>query len=308
MVVADIPLLCTIVTSMPYCSEQFDTLDPLPELVRRILSTAEKVDSDVRSYTGAYNEKKSALTAMERKRGGNLMVTSLEDVITQSALDNAGAEFMPADSEYLVSLVLVIPKLQDEVFLASYETLAPEAVPYGPPNNRELQRGSPVVPHSAKKITEDKDGYSLYIITSVKKHVDALRTACREKRFVVRDFTFDPSASGRTQAAIAALEVEVAATLAHLREQSGRKYSEAIALWMHMKAIRLFVESVLRYGLPTEYGPGRVAFAGAVVQIHRGAHKKVQEAICEAWGSMSGGGAKGLLDMAYGETAKDKCM
>lgn len=189
------------------CSEQFDARDPLPELVRRISAAAEKVDADVRAYASAYAEKRTALTAMERKRAGNYLVTALEDVITPATLTAAGGDFVPADSEFLQTHVLVIGKAAEEAFLATYEAVAADTVPFGSADSREGVRGSPVVPRSAVKVSEDKEGYSLYLVTTLKKFNDAFRAACRERRWVLRDFTYTPGAAGGNAAAIAALEV-----------------------------------------------------------------------------------------------------
>lgn len=46
----------------------WDTREPLPELLRRMTSAAEKVDADIRAVAAAYQEKKTALVAAERKR------------------------------------------------------------------------------------------------------------------------------------------------------------------------------------------------------------------------------------------------
>ncbi len=95
-------------------------------------------------------------------------VTGLEDVITPAALTKAGAEVLPADSEFLQTVVLVINKqqvwarhsvptrvtrsanvAQEEQFLATYESLDGQSVPLGPAADRESVRGSPVIPRSA---------------------------------------------------------------------------------------------------------------------------------------------------------------
>jgi V-type H+-transporting ATPase subunit C len=65
-------------------------------------------------------------------------------------------------------------------------------------------------------------------------------------RFVVRDFTYTEGMAAQAADSLSQLEVEAAATLSNLREQSGRKYGEAVSAWMHIKAVRVFVESVLR--------------------------------------------------------------
>jgi len=181
--------------------------------VKRVVGAAEKVDADIRAYATAYGEKRTALTALERKRTGNFMIASLEDTLTPKALADAGAEFFPADSEYLQTHVLVIPKPAEEAFLATYETVAADAVPYGPTASRDSVRGSPVVPLSARLIAEDKEGYCLYTVVTLKKYNDAFRAACRERRWVLREFVYNPAAAGSNAAAISLLQV---------RESGGR--------------------------------------------------------------------------------------
>lgn len=304
----------------PALSRLLPLQEALPDLVRRLVAGAEKVDSDLRSVSQAYADKRGALTATERKRGGNLMVCGLDEVVTARALEDAGAELVAPDSEYLASLLLVLPKVSEEGFLASYETqLDGSSVPLGGEAGRDAVKGSPVVPRSARRIAEDKDGYVLYTVTILKKFEGTFRTACKEKRITVREFAFDPSAAGAAAAAAAALEVDVGATLASLREASIRKYGEAAALWMHLKAVRVFVEAVLRYGLPVNFvallvRPGGSP-AGAVAAVAGAkpsstgasapAAKKVLEGVMAAWRSASGAHG-GLLDAQYGDATSKK--
>ena len=193
------------------------------------------MDSDLRAVTSAYSEKRTALTAAERKRGGNLMVCGLEEVVTAAALEAAGAELAPADSEYLGSLLLVLARTAEPAFLASYESLDAAAVPLGGEGARESVRGSPVVPRSARRIAEDRDGYVLYSLTYLKAFDTSLRAACREKRYTVRDLTFEDGAAGAAAGATAALEVETAACLSALKDTAARQFSQAVGLWLHLK-------------------------------------------------------------------------
>jgi hypothetical protein len=58
--------------------------------------------AELRSYVSAYTEARTALTAAERRRDGNLLVRALDEVITPAALAAAQAEVVgPALSEYV---------------------------------------------------------------------------------------------------------------------------------------------------------------------------------------------------------------
>ena len=80
---------CSHALRTSYCSP---LQEPLPELLKRLVGTAERIDSDVRAHVTAYSEKKASLVAADRRRTGNFMVAALEDLVTPAMLDAAGAE------------------------------------------------------------------------------------------------------------------------------------------------------------------------------------------------------------------------
>merc|ERR1712161_51968 len=77
--------------------------------------------------------------------------------------------------------------------------------------------------------------------------------SCREKRFVIRPFKYDPSQASRNAMVLERLQVEVDNMRSGLTRWCKTHYGEAFVAWMHIKVIRVFVESVLRYGLPVDF-------------------------------------------------------
>lgn len=271
--------------------------ESLSEILRRLSTAAEKVDADIRVYTQAYQERKTAFVTAERKKSGNLMVAALEDIITPEVLTRSGSEYISSDSEYLATMVVILQKAQEESFLETYTTIDGESVPLGPEGRRENVRGSPVVPGSARRLAEDKDGYVLYTVVILKKFIDSFRAACREKRFAVRDFNYDPLQAGSIAREVEERNKELTAALAQLKTESRRKYGEVMQIWFHVKAIRVFIESVLRYGLP-------VRFASILFKINRttGSNNtenvnKLLNVIKEEWKGLTGG--RSGFDDAY---------
>ena len=78
-------------------------------------------------------------------------------------------------------------------------------------------------------------------------------TACREKRYVIREFDYDPAQASRNEMALEQLQVEVDGMCSGLARWCKTHYGEAFVAWMHVKVIRVFAESVLRYGLPVDF-------------------------------------------------------
>lgn len=137
----------------------------------------------------------------------------------------------------------------------------------------------------------------LYTVVILKKFADGFKSACRERRYVVRDFAYDPAAAGSGARVAAQLQVEMAATLGLLREQSALKYAEIVSLWLHLKAVRLYTDSLLRYG--------PVSITVALFRVHKGGanSKKLMEAVQDTWNNVKGGFS--VFDDAYAER-KDK--
>lgn len=77
--------------------------------------------------------------------------------------------------------------------------------------------------------------------------------ACREKRFIVRQFEYDPNQASNSAMAMEQLQVEVDGMRSGLTRWCKTHFGEAFVAWMHIKVIRVFVESVLRYGLPVDF-------------------------------------------------------
>merc|ERR1712176_257837 len=77
--------------------------------------------------------------------------------------------------------------------------------------------------------------------------------ACREKRYSVRDFKYNPSQSSKSARSLEQLQVEVDGMRSGLSRWCKTHYGEAYVAWMHIKVIKVFVESVLRYGLPVDF-------------------------------------------------------
>jgi len=105
------------------------------------------------------------------------------------------------------------------------------------------------LPGSSDKIKEDNE-YTLFTIITFKKFVEDFKNAARDNRFTVRKH--EPHSS---------LDQDKKDKL--LKQLDKRKkglnrfcrtyYGEVYMSWIHLKAIRVFVESVLRFGLPANF-------------------------------------------------------
>jgi V-type H+-transporting ATPase subunit C len=116
-----------------------------------------------------------------------------------------------------------------------------------------------VVPGSARKIDEDQEN-ALYTVTLFQKVIDEYKSNCREhkcvkeknssifihSRFIVRDFVYDEQSLKAGKSERDKLVQEKQRQYAPLVRWLKINFGEIFSAYVHVKALRVFVESVLR--------------------------------------------------------------
>jgi len=105
-----------------------------------------------------------------------------------------------------------------------------------------------------------------------RKNLDAFKTACRERKYIVRDYHFNAQTIALAKQDVIKLKTQRDQMKTKLTLWCKTNYAEAVIAWMHMKAIRIFVESVLRFGLPAN-------FQALLVLPHKKDDKKLRTAL-----------------------------
>lgn len=142
---------------------------------------------------------------------------------------------------------------------------------FGASADRSATRGSPVAPGSAVKIHSESDSvlYSIVVLRGQYEagslqgeeyhqgkfidYIEPLKAAFREKRFVIREYSYDPSKAGSLDKQLEQAKTEVQAANTTIIRWCRAHYGEVYSGWLHLKVIRAFAESVLRYGLPVDF-------------------------------------------------------
>lgn len=139
------------------------------------------------------------------------------------------------DSEYLETHLIVVPSNIRKDFLKSYESIAPM-----------------VVPRSAVELAKD-DEFVLYAVTTFKKHSSEFLQKCRESKWTPRQYKYVEGGKEEEQKELARVEREEKKVWGEALRLGRTGWSEAVMVWAHVLTLRVFVETVLRYGLPLEY-------------------------------------------------------
>ncbi|KAG9199713.1 Vacuolar ATP synthase subunit C [Epicoccum nigrum] len=205
---------------------------PIADLIDLLQKEVQGIDNDVKAKFSQYNQTKSALAAAERKKTGNLASKSLVSVVNPSALIR--------DSEYLDTVLLAVPNVAVKEFYKSYEELTPM-----------------VVPRSANQLAKD-DEFSLFAVTVFKKHATEFVHKCREKRWTPRDYKYKEGGKEEEAQEADQLAKDAQKQWGEALRLGRTGYSESAMIWIHVLALRVFVETVLRYGLPLDFVCGIV--------------------------------------------------
>ncbi|KAG8272726.1 hypothetical protein J6590_036602 [Homalodisca vitripennis] len=237
---------------------------PIKQSLRNIADIISKqvgqIDADLKTKSTAYNNLKSNLQNMEKKQTGSLLTRNLADLVKK--------EHFILDSEYLTTLLVVVPKSNFNDWNQVYEKLT-----------------DMIVPRSSQLVSQDND-YGLFTVTLFKKVVDEFKLHAREKKFVVREFTYN-------EEELAAGKNEITKLVTDKKKQFGPlvrwlkvNFSECFCAWIHIKALRVFVESVLRYGLP-------VNFQAMLLHPNKKNTKKLRDVLHQLYGHLDSSAQQG---------------
>ncbi|XP_039143355.1 V-type proton ATPase subunit C [Dioscorea cayenensis subsp. rotundata] len=243
----------TYLTRFVWDEAKYPTMSPLRETVDNIHVQIAKIEDDLKVRAAEYNTVRSQLNAINRKQTGSLAVRELSDLVKPEDI---------ITSEHLVTLLAVVPKYSQKDWLSSYETLA-----------------TYVVPRSSKKLHEDNE-YALYTVTLFRRIADNFKTSAREKGFQIRDFEYSPEAHDDRKKELQKLMQDLENMRSSLLQWCYASYGEVFSSWMHFCAVRIFAESILRYGLPP-------SFLSAVLAPSLKAEKKVRSILSELCGDAS---------------------
>ncbi|KAF8058480.1 VHA-C [Scenedesmus sp. PABB004] len=233
---------------------KFPLRRPLKESLDKITDILARLEDDLKVKVGEYNTVKSQISAALRKAGGSLAVRDIAGVVSPGHV---------VDSENLTTLFVVVGKFGLKEWEASYESLADF-----------------VVPRSSVVVAEDAD-YALVRVVLFRRVADDFKTAARVRGFQVKEYVPPPPEqpdAPPTDLSLAQLRAEGAAKQAALGSWCAAAYGEAFSCLTHMAVVRLFVESILRYGLPP-------AFAAAVVRPLPKMEARLRAVLAAAFGT-----------------------
>lgn len=241
---------------------------PIKQSLRNIADIISKqvgqIDADLKTKSTAYNNLKGSLQNLEKKQIGSLLTRNLADLVKK--------EHFILDSEYLTTLLVIVPKPMFADWHQNYEKIT-----------------DMIVPRSTFMIFHDQE-YGLFTVSLFKKVAEEFKLHSRERKFIVRDFTYN-------EEELAAGKNEMTKLVTDKKKQFGPlvrwlkvNFSECFCAWIHVKALRVFVESVLRYGLP-------VNFQAVLLHPNKKNTKRLRDVLNQLYGHLDGSALQGSANV-----------
>ncbi|KAF8561046.1 hypothetical protein P879_03259 [Paragonimus westermani] len=252
----------TFLTKFQWDYAKYPIKQTLSSLYAIISEQLSKIDTDLKTKSVAYNTVKGCLQTLERKQTGSLVTRDLADIVK--------SEQFVLGSEYMATLVVVVPRCYSE-WQSCYEKLT-----------------DMVVPQSSQLIYEDQDN-GLWTVTLFRKMIEDFKTRCRERRFIVREFEYDEKKIEESKTELSKLESDKKRQFAPLFRWLKINFGEAFSAMVHIKALRVFVESVLRYGLPVD-------FQAVLIQPNKKAHKRLRDILRQLYSHLDSTAASTVID------------
>eukprot|EP01057_Protomagalhaensia_wolfi_P000161 Protomagalhaensia_wolfi_Nauph_80__160@NODE_108_length_3657_cov_194_532615_g77_i1_p1_GENE_NODE_108_length_3657_cov_194_532615_g77_i1NODE_108_length_3657_cov_194_532615_g77_i1_p1_ORF_typecomplete_len393_score75_55VATPase_C/PF03223_15/1_1e85GHL10/PF02638_15/1_3GHL10/PF02638_15/60GSK3_bind/PF05350_12/0_11GSK3_bind/PF05350_12/6_3e03Hkinase_dim/PF02895_14/0_22ThrE/PF06738_12/0_58ThrE/PF06738_12/2_6e03_NODE_108_length_3657_cov_194_532615_g77_i111542332 len=205
----------------------------LKQNVDLLVANVAKLDEEVRVKASLFQELKNSAASNQKADTVGFMTKDLVDVLTPDVCSES--DFI--DTEHLTTIIAIVPRQEEAAFPKKY-----------------WKWNEFVAPGSHKKYPmQDKDGLGVWSFICFKSQIEQIREKAKSDRITIREFKYSPTAHKVKNEERGRIEAERSKQESVLSRICLAAFSECFVAWVHLKAIRLFVEAVLRYGVPPKF-------------------------------------------------------
>ena len=228
-------------------------------------------EEDLRGASTAYTEAGNKIQTLRRRGEGSLLVKNLDEVGSRMTLvtDLTGYRLAKVTknpiyvaTRNMKTILVVVKKAMEADFVKNY-----------------MVDSDFVIPGSLQQLESDNE-FACYAVTILGVNLDDYKARTREHGWHVREFTYNPNlredlANESKDTVMGYLE-ESEKFKTHLEAS----FSHLAIIWIHVKALRVFVESVLLYGIGANYKTFLIeASTKNIAKIHKELEKKFKDGI-----------------------------
>jgi V-type H+-transporting ATPase subunit C len=246
----------------------------ISELANHFSNEVQLQEDELRTASTSFSEAGNKVMAIRRRNEGSLLVRSLDEIGSKLkhirthqdfVVNRASKSPMYVDTRNLTTVLVVMKKAAADDFVKGYDVGA-----------------NYVVPESLQTLEQDNE-FSCFSVTLIRDHIDDYKTATREKGWHVRDFVYNPRMREELDAEAQQVVTEYLTEASKFSDHLVATFSHIAVVWMHVKALRVFVEATLLYGIPPNFKSFLVACSPKnIPKIHKELEKTFTDGIQDA--------------------------
>lgn len=214
--------------------------ETIESMVNNVTKLSDEIQIKANMLSDLKDRKKDQCAVKETS---NYMLTNLCEVLTPQTVK--ATDFI--ETEHLTTLVALIQERLVEDWLNSYEKFSDYVVP----------RSSSQFPNLV-----DKEGVTLWKVVVFKKFADQFIEAAQSKKFTVKKFIYDEKKYHDMIDSKTKIEAEIIRQETFLRRMCMAAFSDIFIAFIHINILRVFCESVLRFGVPPNFASFSIRING----------------------------------------------
>lgn len=214
----------------------------LMKIAEIIQSRVKSIDADIKQFMEDYGEVAGTLSTLVKNKGANFMTADMSEVIYQ-AVDEGRVEasiFIRDDSTFLTNMLVVVPERKEREFLQNYVF-------------EDEKNDTASVPGSAHFTgLQDAEGNKIFRVALFHKFPEFNRPRTIGN-FTCKQFEYNKEQYEKDQERIIELTKEKKELGEKLLRRCHLTYSELFICCIHLKIMRVYIDGILRFGIPPTF-------------------------------------------------------
>eukprot|EP00339_Tiarina_fusa_P001878 CAMPEP_0117032994 /NCGR_PEP_ID=MMETSP0472-20121206/23609_1 /TAXON_ID=693140 ORGANISM="Tiarina fusus, Strain LIS" /NCGR_SAMPLE_ID=MMETSP0472 /ASSEMBLY_ACC=CAM_ASM_000603 /LENGTH=307 /DNA_ID=CAMNT_0004741789 /DNA_START=277 /DNA_END=1200 /DNA_ORIENTATION=+ len=241
------------------------------DLTSRFQEQVSGIEEEYRQKITDFSNVAHAVAQYERSSKANLTIRDLSDILVE-------VDYL--DSDLFCTLFIVCNKQQQKDWESVYESFSTNPNSDGSGSGDRPAVIEYVAPGSLQCITEEGD-QCLLSVTLLRQFKDCFKEEAAKHHVTVREVKLDKEHFKSGTEKHEEMKKELKEKQNKLLQWCQTNFCEVFTAWAHLKALRIHVESILRFGLPAD-------FIAAVVKPQKISLEKKLRANLEATFSQHG--------------------
>ncbi|SBT75311.1 V-type proton ATPase subunit C, putative [Plasmodium ovale] len=216
----------------------------LTETIDIMINNVTKLTDEIQIKCSILNDlKEKKKKDIPKNEKNNFFFKNLNEILTPQIVSKS--DFM--ETEYITTLIAYVHKNKIDEWLNNYESFCEYVVPRSTQQFQNL---------------EDKDGNTLWKVFVFKKFSHNFMQAAKLKNFIVKSFLYDEKKYNDIMESRTKIEAEIIRQETFLRRMCLAAFSDIFIAFIHLNILRVFCESVLRFGVPPNFASFSIRING----------------------------------------------